>query len=162
MGKAINFLFNPKVALTIFVIFLVVYLVVLEEEGAFTKKFLHFGPSDEYTFLTMKLNNWTKVSIVYLIAFFSSILSNYYGTVMFDFIHSTIWNPAYTEKIQLTKSWTTVIMILEPLLYFILTVLNFFVTLTMQLQFILPRFIGQAIVDIPYALYKISQNTFIK
>jgi len=162
MGKAINFLFNPKVALTIFVIFLVVYLVVLEEEGAFTKKFLHFGPSDEYTFLTMKLNNWTKVGIVYIISFLSSILSNYYDTVMFDFIHSTVWNPAYTEKIPLTKLWTTIIMTLDPLLFFILNTLNFFVTLTMQLQFILPTFLGTAIVQIPYSIYKISQNTFIK
>ena len=152
--------FEPRMAFSIFVIFIVIYLVVLEEEGAFSKKFLNFGPSENTEFLTMKLNTWTKVIIVYLIGFFSSLLTTYYQNVSYDFIHSYIWNPAYTKKIEVSKTWTSIIIAIEPLLYWILQILNFFVNLTFELQFILPKFIGNVLIDIPYGLFKVSQNKF--
>ena len=48
----------------------------------------------------------------------------------------------------------------EPLLQWILTILNFFVNLTMELQFIIPKFLGEAAIQIPYAWYKVSQKKF--
>ena len=152
--------FEPRMAFSIFVIFIVIYLVVLDEEGAFSKKFLNFGPSENTEFLTMKLNTWTKVIIVYLVGFFSSLLTSYYNNVSLDFIHSYIWNPAYTKKIEISKTWTSIIVSLEPLLYWILNILNFFVNLTFELQFLLPKFIGNVLIDIPYNLYKVGQNKF--
>jgi len=152
--------FEPRMAFSIFVLFIMVYLIVLDEEGGFSKKFLNFGPSEDTKFLTMKLNTWKKVIIVYLIGFFSSLLTTYYNNVSFDFIHSYIWNPAYTKKIQLSKTWTSLIVAVEPLLYWILQTLNFFVNLTFELQFILPKFIGAILIDIPYGLYKVGQNKF--
>ena len=83
-----DFFFNAKTAFIIFVIFIIIYLIVLDEEGAFQKKFLRFGPSEETEFLSMKLDTWNKVIIVYLIGFFSSLLTTYYNTVSYDFIFS--------------------------------------------------------------------------
>ena len=151
--------FEPRVAFTIFVIFILVYLIILEEEGAFTKKFLNFGPSDT-TYLTMKLDTWSKVIIVYCIGFFSSLLTSYYENVSYDFIHSYIWNPAYDKKIEVSKTWATIIVAIEPILNWILQTLNFFINLTFELQYILPKFIGTLIVTIPYGLYKVEQNKF--
>jgi len=80
---------------------------------------------------------------------------------MFDFIHSKLWNPAYKEKIKISKTWASLIVSLEPLLYWFLSIVQFFITLTMKLQFIIPQFLGQVIIDIPYGLMKISEKTFI-
>ena len=159
--KIKNILFEPRITLVIFVIFILGYLIVLDYGGAFFDKFLNFGPSKDTKFLNMKLDTWTKVILVYIMGFALAILTSYYKTVMFDFIHSKIWNPAYTKKIEISKSWATAILVMEPLLYWLLEIIKFFVTLTMELQFLVPQFIGTAIIDIPYAFMKLSENRFI-
>ena len=157
-----EFFFNPKTAFLIFLIFIIVYLILLDVEGAFQKKFLNFGPSEDTEFLNMKIDTWEKVILIYLIGFFSSLLTSYYETVSFDFIHSYIWNPAYKEKINISKSWTTAIVAIEPILYWILNILNFFITLTMELQYIIPKFLGDIVINIPYGIYKVNQKEYIK
>ncbi len=157
----VKFFFNPKIAFIIFLTFIIIYLILLDEEGAFQKKFLNFGPSKETKFLNMTLDTWPKVISVYLIGFFSTLLTSYYSTVSFDFIHSFIWNPAYNKPIKISKKWTQLIVSIEPVLYWILTTLNFFVTLTMELQYIIPKFLGDTIVNVPYGLYKVGQKKFI-
>jgi hypothetical protein len=96
-----------------------------------------------------------------LIGFFSSLLTTYYNTVSYDFIHSFIWNPAYKEKIKISKWWTMLIVSVEPLLFWILQTLNFFVNLTMELQYILPKFLGNVLIDIPYGIYKVNQKKYV-
>ena len=127
LNNLIKYFFNIKTAFYIFIIFIILYLIVLDEEGAFKDKFLRFGPSEDTRFLNMKLNTWNKVILVYLIGFLSTFLTSYYNTVSYDFIHSYVWNPAYTKKINMSKNWTSIIVTLEPLLYWILNVLNFFI-----------------------------------
>lgn len=154
-----KYLFEPRMAFIIFIIFILIYLVFLDEEGAF-KKFVKFGPDPDTKFLGMKLDSWKKVILVYVVAFFSALLQSYYSTVMFDFIHSKLWNPAYKEKIKITKWWATLIVTIEPLLYWFLGIVQFFITLTMKLQFIIPQFLGQCVTDIPYGLMKINEKKF--
>ena len=152
--------FEPRIAFGIFVVFIIIYLILLDVEGAFSENFLKFGPDKNTKFLGMKMDTWTKVILVYVVSFFSSILTSYYGTVMWDFIHSKVWNPAYKEKIGISKLWTTIIVVIDPLLYWVLTIIDFFITLTMRLQFLIPQFIGTSLIDIPYALMKINENKF--
>lgn len=155
-----KYLFEPRFAFTIFICFIIGYLIFLDEEGAF-EDFTKFGPDPSIKFLGMKIDTWKKVLLVYTIAFISALLQSYYGTVMFDFIHSKLWNPVYTEKIQISKIRALLIVTIEPLLYWFLTIVQFFITSTMKLQFILPQFLGQFIIDVPYGLMKISEKTFI-
>ena len=157
----VKFFLNPKIAFIIFLTFIIIYLVLLDEEGAFQKKFLNFGPSKETKFLNMTLDTWPKVISVYLIGFFSTLLTQYYQTVSYDFIHSFIWNPAYNKPIKMSKKWTQLIVSTEQVLYWILSTLNFFVTLTMELQYIIPKFLGDIIINVPYQLYKVEQKKFI-
>jgi hypothetical protein len=154
-----NYLFEPRIAFVIFICFIIGYLVFLDEEGAF-KDFTKFGPDPSIKFLGMKVDTWKKVILIYIVGFFSALLQGYYGTVMFDFIHSKLWNPAYKEKIEISKPWASLIVSIEPLLYWFLSIVQFFITLTMKLQFIIPQFIGQVIIDIPYGLMKISEKKF--
>ena len=155
-----KYLFEPRLAFIIFICFIIGYLIFLDEEGAF-KDFTKFGPDPSIKFLGMKIDTWKKVILVYTVSFFSALLQSYYSTVMFDFIHSKLWNPAYKEKIQISKTWAALIVTIEPLFYWFLTIVQFFITLTMKLQFILPQFLGQFIIQLPYGLMKITEKTFI-
>ena len=84
-----NYLFEPRIAFMIFICFIIGYLVFLDEEGAF-KDFTKFGPDPSIKFLGMKVDTWKKVILIYIVGFFSALLQGYYGTVMFDFIHSKL------------------------------------------------------------------------
>jgi hypothetical protein len=152
--------FEPRMAFCLFVFFMVGYMLFLDEEGAFNN-FFGVGPDPSIRFLGMSLDTWNKVLLVYAVAFISSLLQGYYQTVMYDFIHSKLWNPAYKERIPVTKGWAKIIVTVEPLLNWMLDIVQFFVTMTMRFQFIVPQLLGQIIVDLPYGLMKIEEKKFI-
>jgi len=140
--------FEPRMAFCLFIFFMVGYMFFLDEENAFQN------------FLGMSINTWNKVILVYAVGFISSLLQGYYQTVMYDFIHSKLWNPAYKERIPMSKRWAKTIVTVEPLLDWMLDIVQFFVTMTMRFQFILPQLLGQIVVDTPYALMKIEEKKF--
>ena len=156
--KVKNFLFEPRIAFSLFVIFIGTYLIILDKEGAFTKNFLTYGPSDDSEFLNMPLNTWHKVHVVYALAFFSSLLTTYYNNVSYDHIHAYVWNPLFTGKINVPKGWVTLITLSEPILYSFLNIINLFINLTGQLQFIVPSILGNLIVDIPHNYAELKKN----
>ena len=89
-NNLIKYFFNIKVSFFIFIVFIIAYLIILDEEGAFKNKFLRFGPSEDTKFLNMKLDTWNKVILVYIIGLLSSFLTSYYNNISYDFIHSYI------------------------------------------------------------------------
>jgi hypothetical protein len=151
--------FEPRMAFCLFIFFMVGYMFFLDEENAF-QNFFAFGPDPSVRFLGMSINTWNKVILVYAVGFISSLLQGYYQTVMYDFIHSKLWNPAYKERIPMSKRWAKTIVTVEPLLDWMLDIVQFFVTMTMRFQFILPQLLGQIVVDTPYALMKIEEKKF--
>lgn len=159
--KFVKFFSEPRIAFSIFILFIGSYLIILDEEGAFTKQFLTFGPSEDTKFLNILLDSWHKVHVVYALAFFSSLLTTYYNNVSYDTIHSYIWNPLFTDKIKVPKTWVTIISLTEPLLYAILNIINLFINLTGQLQFILPSILGNLIIDIPHNYHNLKKQKYI-
>lgn len=151
--------FEPRIAFCLFIFFMVGYMLFLDEENAF-QNFFAFGPDPSIRFLGMSINTWNKVILVYAVGFISSLLQGYYQTVMYDFIHSKLWNPAYKERIPMSKRWAKTIVTVEPLLDWMLDIVQFFITMTMRFQFILPQLLGQIVVDTPYALMKIEEKKF--
>jgi hypothetical protein len=162
-GAILEFFMSPKVALIVFTLFLVAYIVFIDEEGGFTGKFLHFGPgtdaSNTTSFMNIKLDTWNKVGLLYAVSFFAALLTTYYQSVMSNNIHSYIWNRALTS-IPYSKTWTYAIVMMEPFFYQILSVVQFFTSLTMQFQFILPQFLGSLIADLPFTLKRLGEKRF--
>lgn len=152
--------FEPRAAFYMFVFFMVGYMLFLDEENAF-QNFFAFGPDPSIRFLGMRMSTWSKVALVYAVGFISSLLQGYYDTVMYDFIHSKLWNPAYKERIPISKGWAQTIVIAEPLLDWMLGIVQFFITMTMRFQFILPQLLGHLVIDVPYALMKIEEKKFL-
>lgn len=166
INRIFYFVFNMKTAFFVLLFGLITYLIVLDEEGAFSKKFCTFGPEKDdetsATFMNMKIDTWNKVITVYAIGFCTSFMIEYYNSIANNFIHQYIWNPAYAETINMSKSSVIAIGISDQVIFSVLMSLQFFITLTTRLQFILPSLLGKLIVNIPYLIFKINENTFIR
>ena len=65
-----DFLFEPRVALILFIVFMTGYLVLLDKENTFKGQFLNYGPSKNTKFLNMTIDTWEKIYIVYFLAFY--------------------------------------------------------------------------------------------
>jgi hypothetical protein len=153
--------FHPFTSVFIMISFLTAYMSFLFYEHAFDKNhFLRFGPSKDLTFVGMDIDTWPKVYMIMGISFFSALLVEYHATVMYDFIHSKVWNPAYKEKMPIGKSATMFLITIDPLIAFLLRIMQFYVTMTMQLQFILPELIATALIGIPYSLMRAEKKKY--
>jgi hypothetical protein len=163
MGKYTDLFFNPVTALMVITIFIFVYLMFLDESGAFSQKFLHFGPgtNEQNTakFIGMPMNTWQKVIMLYIIGFFISFIKTYYESVIDDKVYSYIFNKALSE-IPLTRLHTYLIILLDPLLKGIINIVQIFTIFAGQLQFILPQLIGQYIARIPFVLNILGEKEF--
>lgn len=159
----VGFFMSPKVVLILFTLFLVGYIIFIDLEGGFSQQFLHFGPgtTPETTtkFLGIVLDSWSKVIILYVVGFFASLMTTYYRSIMGNNIHSYIWNRAI-KHVPYSKTWTYLTVMMEPFFFQILEIVQFFTNLTMQLQFIIPQFVGSFIADVPFTIRLLGNKTF--
>ena len=153
-------LLRPQFALFVFIGALLIYIIVLDKEGAFQKKFLHFGPSPDTQFFNIKLKTWPQVISVYIIAFLSALSLSYYQNIASYYVNKVLLNPAYREPIKHSKYWSNILGIADPLVNAIMAAINFFVTLTMEFQFIFFQLLGTIVVSIPSNLSEISKKKF--
>jgi hypothetical protein len=164
MDHVADWLNSPKTIMFISTIFLTGYIAFIQVEGGFSSQFLHFGPGtnedNTTSFIGIVLNTWSKVILMYFVSFLSSLMNTYYLYAMTNNLHSYIWNRAIPH-IPFSKKWTYIVILSEPLLMQILQITSFFTTLTLQLQFILPQFIGSAIIEIPFTMAMLKEKTFL-
>lgn len=158
-----DYLGNPKMILGISSVFFTGYITFIYLAGGFSQQFLHFGPgtNDQNTaqFLGITLDTWPKVGLMYLAGFLSALMSNYYSYAMTNNLHSYIWNRAIA-KVPFSKRWTYIVIFAEPLFFQILSIISFFTSLTLQLQFIVPQFLGGFIMEVPFALQRLREKEF--
>lgn len=154
---------SPKFVIVIFTLFLIGYLTFIDYEGGFSGNFLHFGPGTDSTnttkFIGITLNTWPKVILLYFIGFFAAAMTSYYSTVTGNNLHMYLWNPA-VKVVPFSKWWTYAIVFVEPFLYQINSVISFLSILTLQLQFIIPEFLGAFITSVPFTLQRLSKLKF--
>lgn len=152
-------LFDPRITFYIFFIFMVVYIYFLHENGAFTERFMNFGPSKDTYLLSMRIDTWNKVYMLWIIGFSTAFFTNYYKNVSYDFVFSKVWNPAFKEKLNISKLWAIFFSVFDPIILYITRILNLFVNLTMELQYIVPGLLGILFARIPYSLFKIEEKS---
>jgi hypothetical protein len=153
-------LFRPNFVLVIFIVALFIYIIILDKDGAFQKKFLNFGPSSDTQFFNIKLRTWPQVISVYIIAFFSALTLSYYQNFASYYVNKVLLNPAYKDPVRHSKKWSYILGIADPIINAIMAAINFFVTLTMEFQFIFFQLLGTVVVSIPSNLAEISKKKF--
>jgi hypothetical protein len=158
-----DFLSSPKTILGISAIYLTGYITFIGVEGGFTTQFLHFGPgtdaSNTTTFIGIALDSWEKVILMYFVSFLSSLMNTYYTYAMTNNLHSYIWNRA-VPTVPFSKKWTYVVVLAEPFIVQVLDITQFFTNLTMQLQFIIPQFIGSIIIEVPFTMQRLREKKY--
>ena len=158
-----DLLSSPKSILIISGIYLTGYMIFIAKEGGFTSQFVHFGPgtneSNTTSFLGIILNTWQKVILMYAVSFLSSVMNTYYSYAMTNNLHSYIWNRA-VPMVPFSKKWTYIVILIEPILLQILSITQFFTSLTMQLQFIIPQFIGSMIIEVPFTIQRLREKEY--
>ncbi len=163
MNISFSSLLDPIVSMTILCIALVVYIIILDEEKMFSKKFLHFGPGTDSTnttsFMGISLDNWKKTIAVYSISFFTTLLLTFYNSSVVLYINSFIRNPA-VAKLDHKKHHLTVFLVLEIFVLFTFNVLSIFTVMTGQLQFLLPSLIAYFVIRLPTNLTYLNKKIF--
>ena len=150
---------EPIIPFALFVLLLCIYFVYLHINDAFGNKFLNFGPSEDSEFMNIKMDSWNKVITLYILSFISAMIVSYVGWSLAMNMDEYLWNP----KINMMKSRkfeTYLILILEPILFFLFGIITFLTMLTMEFQYMLPKFIGTYIVTVYFLIYKLSKKTF--
>lgn len=163
--KVLDFFNNPRTALIVILIFFLAFFLSEGLTVGFGNNFLSFGPTvdsdgEPTKFMGIELDSWNKVGLVYVIVFIACILNSYYGWVVGSNIHAYVWNPAVTE-VPFNKFWTYLILIINPLIQIILYVITFFATATFQIQYIIPQFIANYLMDLPFTLMWLKGKKFI-
>ena len=148
---SIKFFEKPKVAFIIFTCWVILFLIIIAHLGGFSKKFLHFGPSTDpetqTEFLGSKVDTWEKVISIYILGFFSICFSTYYHNIFGSWMINSIKDHKET-KLNMTKNTSYLLSNLDPVISTINNTLEFFVLLTLQLQFIIPQLLGEVFVTI--------------
>jgi hypothetical protein len=75
-------------------------------------------------------------------------------------IHGYVWNRALKDPIPYSKTWTYIILLTEPFIYQALMIIQFFTTLAMQLQFIIPEFLGTMLGETPLMIMRLNTLKF--
>jgi hypothetical protein len=154
-----DYLSSPKTILLFSAIYLTGYISFIGADGGFTSQFLQFGPGST-SFIGIALDTWPKVILMYFVSFLSSLMNTYYLYAMTNNLHSYIWNRAVPE-VPFSRRWTYIVILAEPFIMQILSITQFFTNLTMQLQFILPQFLGSIIIEIPFTIQRLQEKTYL-
>ena len=142
---------KPKIAFIIFASWIVLFMIIIAHLGGFSKKFLHFGPSTDpetqTEFLGSKVDSWKKVISIYVLGFLSVCFSTYYHNIFGAWMTNSIKDHKET-KLDVTKNTAYFLSNLNPIISSINRILEFFVLLTLQLQFIIPQILGELFITI--------------
>ena len=142
---------DPSIALATFSTWVLIFVVILGFMGAFSKRFLHFGPSTDpetsTEFLGTPVDSWSKVIALYILGFLSSIISTYYRTVFGAWLTNAVKDHKQ-KTMSVSKYLATILVTIDPIVSNINTILEFFLTLTLQLQFLIPQILGDIIASI--------------
>jgi hypothetical protein len=154
---------NPYFIVVIFIVFLIIYFIYLDVEGSFANGFLHFGPGGDNVnstqFMGITLDSWSKVITLYFICFTTGFLSTHYDNVVSKEIINRVIDP-YVTHVPYSQSGAYTVVLIDPLIMHSLKIIEFFATLTLQFQFILPVVVGSYLGDLPTIMSILSMKTY--
>jgi len=154
---------NPYFIVVLFIVFLIAYFIFLDVEGSFANDFLHFGPGgtnvNSAQFMGITLDSWSKVITLYFICFTTGFLSSHYDNVVSMSIINNVMDQS-RSFVPYSQTGTYAVVLIDPLIMHSLKVIEFFATLTLQFQFILPVVVGSYIGGLPTVLSILGSKTY--
>lgn len=171
LKKITNFIFDIRVAWTLMILYLISLFLYLGFKDAFkdadpdddvNNDFFHFGPdtSGNTKFFNMKLNDWSRVGLVYFFCFLITFMTKYYEGIMDYVIYSTVWNPAYKDPMTISKPLTFLFLLSDPIIWWLQGIIYFYVLSIRKFQFLLPALLGEIVARWPYNILRINNKTY--
>ena len=152
---------DPRTAFLVFACWVCVFVAVLARLGAFSERFLHFGPSSDprlqADFLGSKVDTWPKACTLYALGFATVCFSSYYKNVVGNWLQNSVRDhkqPFLHEP----RRWAYAMATLDPVLGWVNGSLGLFVMMTLQLQFVVPQMLGEVLVTLIAATSFLSQK----
>lgn len=166
--KIIEFMYDPRTAFFLIMLFISIYFIFIlfsESDSDTPNSFFHFGPGTNKdntpSFLGIKIDSWEKVYLLYTVSFLTAFITSYYSSVLRDNITEYVYNPALKD-VPFSKFWTYVILLISPIVWEFIGLIQILTTFTLQLQFMIPGVLGDYISGLPFLLMKLSSKTFTK
>jgi hypothetical protein len=153
---------SPTAALTTFTGWIFIFIMLLGFMGAFSDKFLHFGPSTDpdtqANFLGKAVDSWEMVILLYILGFLSAVFSTYYHSVFGAWLTNAVRDPKQ-KNLGMNQTLAYILITLDPIVASTNRILELFVTLTLQLQFLIPQLLGEIISTIFISRSFLSEKT---
>ena len=152
MIKFLEFFNNPLIIISIVIVFFIAFMVYLETSRELTSKFWSFGPvlndkGEYFQYMTFRLDSWTKVIYVYVIIFLTAIVNTLYSRFYKTKFKSHLESKDYSIMSRIV---TFMVLGINPLVDIVSYIVNFFAVACFQFQYLLPLFLGEYLVEIPY------------
>ncbi len=165
LSKLYDFFNNPIVVLLIMLTFLLGYYLSFGLTIGFSNHFFSFGPTKDKDgnhtkFMGINIDSWKLVGVVYVIIFISTVIQVYYQNVIGKNFNSLIFNKS-TKIIPYSKLLTYLVLLVDPFINILLTIIRFYATATFQIQYVIPQFIGSYIINLPFTLKWLSGKEFL-
>ena len=135
--------FSPKFALTTQTTWTVFVISSIYMLGGFSSNFLAFGPVKEnpVKFMGILIDSWFKVFFIIGFTFVNKLINSWATNIMSDWEKNTFYNSAVT-KIKENKITALLMQHVFNMILWVNMIINLELTLTRQLQFILPKIIA--------------------
>lgn len=156
LQKLVDLLMDPRVAILLFMLFCIAYVVFMDEEGAFSKRFLKFGPGPDANFMGITLDSWSKVVMVYAISFCTALMTGYYGAALSTNFYEKLIDPDLV--VPFSRRVVFGIVSVDKAIGLLLEIITIMVITTQQLQFMVPGLFADLLVGVLEASYLLGQK----
>ena len=111
--------------------------------GGFSSNFLAFGPvkDNPVKFMGIVIDSWFKVLFIIAFTFINKLVNSWATNILSDWEKNTFYNNAII-KIKENKTQALIMQHVFNMILWINMIINLELTLTRQLQFILPKIIA--------------------
>jgi hypothetical protein len=150
-------LLDPRVAILVFILYLVAYFIYLDEEGGFGNGFFNFGPSSNSTFMQISINTWPKVIVLYLISFFTALMTGYYETALSSNFMEKLMDPDL--KVPYNDRTVFGIVSIDKVIGLFLEILSILIITSQQFQFMLPALVADLMIGVVDASFLLGQKS---
>ena len=116
--------------------------------------FFKFGPSNQTKFISFKVDNWGKWSLIILYSFLSQFIHSYINSTLYPFMTNVIRD--YKSEWRDSHFKAQIITLIYKLYYWFHDICEVFLVLTLQLQFYIPALIADVLAGM------ITTRKFIK
>jgi hypothetical protein len=155
--NALEQMMDPRIAVTVFLAFLIGYYVFLDEESQLGENgFFAFGPSNNVVFMGIAVNTWGKCITLYAISFFTALMTGYYEAAL----GNNFMMKLVDADVSMPWSQPTVfgLVSIDKVIGMLLEIIEVLIITSQQFQFMIPALVGDLAIGVLDAAFLLNQK----